>query len=361
MNAPVTSPVDSQPIQFEPGIYFGLGEDAYHADTSLGSTSLKALVLDPIDYQHQRLHGGDKPETFALKWGKAIHCRVLEGRLSMAQRFPIAPDVTDYVSPLVTMEHLRSHCKLIGVKAGKTKDETIAAIRDFDKEVVIWDELYAKFEADNVGKTIIPRDALHQIERAAQWMQRDKKLAPVMEDGTLTAGASEVSIFYVENGVRLKARLDHLLAHAVVDLKSFRPIMAESLVPAAKKAVSRMRYDLQSAAYIKALRAAAKLFTEGRVFNCPYKPDFLNEVFKALAGDDFKWIWVLIKASNSPQSVVAEFELKSMIFKTALMQVDDAINNYRHLTEKFGADQDWVPEHSAEVWSDGDFATWAFQ
>lgn len=342
------------------GIYFGMPEDRYHADPALGSTSLKELVLDPIEYQHERLHGGERKETFALKWGSAIHCRVLEGRQSLADRFPIAPAVADYPDALVTMEHLRAHAKKIGVKPGTKKEDAIAAIRDFDDEVVIWDQVWAKFEAENADKTIIPRDALVHIERAAQWMQRDAILAPVMEDGTLTAGASEVSIFYQENGVRLKARLDHLLAHAVVDLKSFRAIMAERLKPAAKKAVSRMRYDLQAAAYIRALHAAAKLHTAGKVFNNPYPPEFLDTVFKTLAAKQMKWIWVLIKASGAPQPVVAEFSLDSMIFRQAAVDIDDAIKNYRDLSEKFGLDNDWVPANSAEIWGDTDWPAWAF-
>ena len=363
MNALVTAPATStvEVTRFEDGIHFGIPEDQYHRDDALGSTILKELVLDPIEYQHARLHGGEKKETFALKWGSAIHCRVLEGRLSMAERFPIAPAIKDYIGILDTVEDLKRHCRTIGITPGKVKAETIARIREADSEVQIWDEIIAKFEADNVGKTIIPRDALHHIERAAQWMQRDRELSPVMEDGTFTAGASEVSIFYTENGIRLKARLDHLLAHGVIDLKSFRAIMAERLIPAAKRAVSRMRYDLQAAAYIRALRAAAKLFAAGKVFNNPYKPEFLDTVFATLAADKMKWIWVLIKASGAPQSVVAEFNTNSMIFKTAGMEIDDAIKNYRELTAKFGPDQDWVPDNASEVWGDEDFAPWAFQ
>jgi hypothetical protein len=360
MSGPLPS-ISAEQARFEPGIYFGVPEDQYHADESLGSTSLKELVLDPIEYQHERLHGADRKETFALKWGDAIHCRTLEGRLSMARRFAVSPQLSDYDGVLVTMEHLKSHCKLLGLTAGKTKDETISRIREFDHEVLIWDEIVAKFAADNVGKTILPHEALHHVDRAAQWMQRDRLLAPVMEDGTLTAGASEVSIFYQEGGIRLKARLDHLLAHAIVDLKSFRPFFAESVRPAARKAVSRMRYDLQAAAYIRALRAAAKLYIDGKVFNNPYDAEFLKEVFRSLAAGEMKWIWVLIKASGAPQPIVAEFDLDSMIFKTAAMQIDDAINTYRELSNKFGLDVDWVPDNPAEIWSDTDFPSYAFQ
>ncbi|WP_165420957.1 PD-(D/E)XK nuclease-like domain-containing protein [Bradyrhizobium sp. Leo170] len=368
MNALVSAPISNNVVRFEPGIYFGVPEAEYHADQSLGSTSLKELIIDPVEYQHDQLYPGVEKETMALKWGHAIHCRALEGRLSLAERFAIAPAVTDYKDALVTMEHLRSHCKLVGVKPGKKKEEAIAAIREFDKDVLIWDEIIAKFEAENVGRTIIPRDALHEIEMAARWMQRDPKLAPVMRDGTFVAGASEVSIFYVENGVRLKARIDHLLSHAIIDLKSFRPFFKERALEAAKKAVSRMRYDLQAGAYIKALRAAAKLYAEGRVFNNPYDREFLDSVFRALAvaetdadsDDALKWVWVMIKASGAPQPVVGEFDLSSMIFKQAVADVDGAIVAYRGLMEKYGPDNEWEPDIPAQKWGDTDWSPYAF-
>ncbi|MCW2195111.1 hypothetical protein AB7M45_007882 [Bradyrhizobium elkanii] len=371
MNAvvPTADVAASEPVKFEPGIYFGVPEDKYHQDTSLGSTKLKELVIDPIEYQHGRLHGAEQKETFQLKWGRAIHCRALEGKQFLCERFPIAPSLTDYPKALVTMDHLREHAKKLGLtKVGNTKALVATAIREFDQTIPIWDEIMARFETEHAGKTIIPREAIEHIERAVEWMQREPKLAPVMEDGTFTAGASEVSIFYEENGVRLKARIDHLLSHAVVDLKSFRPFLQERLREAAKKAISRMRYDLQAAAYIRALKVAAKLFDEGKVFDCPYSPSFLESVFAALkvaerdpgSEEALKWVWVLIKASGAPQPVVAEFDLGSMIFRQAAVDIDDAIKNYRLYVEKFGLDQDWVPELPAEVWGDTDFPSWAF-
>ncbi|MHC2503797.1 hypothetical protein ACVI8K_010774 [Bradyrhizobium barranii subsp. barranii] len=368
MNALVSAPRSNDTVRHEDGIYFGLSEVVYHADKALGSSSLKELVLDPVEYQDDQLNPGEEKESMALKWGHAIHCRALEGRLSLAERFAIAPEVADYKGALVTMSDLQRHCKTIGIKPGTKKEEAIANIRAVDKEAVIWDEIVAKFAADNVGKEILPRTALNQIEKAVRWMQRSKKIAPVMKDGTFVAGASEVSIFYTENGVRLKARIDHLLSHAVVDLKSFRPFYRENLIEAAKKAVSRMRYDLQAGAYIKALRAAARLFAEGKVFNCTYRPEFLEEVFKALAlaekqpgsDDAMKWVWVMIKANGAPQSVVGEFDLTSMIFRQAVVDVERAIGEYRQFMETFGPDAEWVREVPAQLWGDTDFSPYAF-
>src|SRR3954470_13085174 len=105
--------------QIEPGIYFGMPDDVYFGDDSLGSTLLKNLALDPIEFQYERLHGGDKPETMALKWGSAIHCRALEGRASLNARFPVLPEISDYPGVLDTADDLKKHCASIGVKYGK--------------------------------------------------------------------------------------------------------------------------------------------------------------------------------------------------------------------------------------------------
>lgn len=352
-----------QPHRHPDGIYFGLDEKEYHADDALGSSSLKELVVDPIEYQHRRLHGGERKETIELRWGRAIHCRVLEGASSFRDRFLIAPTLTDYPKALDTMPQLRKYCDEIGIKADKTKAETIKRIREVDKEVLIWDEIQAEFAIESAGRDVIPAEAVEHIERAAKWMQRDRKLADAMEDGTFTSGASEVSIFYTDptTKVRLKARIDHLLSHGAIDLKSFRPIMAEQLESAAKRAIGKMRYDLQYAAYWRALRHALFLYRDGKVYNCHYDPAFLESVFTTVANGNFKWIWVLIKASGAPQPVVAEFLTQSFIAKAACEKIDAAIKDYARYCEQFGLDSDWVPDRPADVWGDEDFPPWMFQ
>lgn len=347
----------------EPGIYFGMPDHIYHADPALGSTSIKELVIDPIEYQYERLHGAEKKETFALKWGQAIHVRALEGAAELERRFPIEPEKAAFPGLLDSYDDLKKHCGQLGLKPGKNKNDAISAIRDFDKEVPIWDEIWGDFQRRLAaeGKTSLPISALDHIEQAVAWMQRDKLLAPVMENGTLTAGASEVSIFYVDNGVRLKARIDHLLSHAVVDLKSFRPIFAERVLNAAKRAIARMRYDLQGAAYLRALRHAVDLHKKGLVFNNPYGPEFLQAVFDSVSSNQLKWIWVLIKATGAPQPVVAEFDMTSNIFKQALVDVDDAVIDFKKYVDQYGLDTDWMPNTSAQLWGDGDFPPFAFQ
>lgn len=352
--------VKPEPIVHAPGIYFGMSDAEYFADQALGSTVIKELVLDPIEYQHDRLYKEEKEDTWALKWGHAIHCRVLEGKPSLDARFPVMPAKEDYEGLLDTMDDLRKHCADLGIKAGKTKGETIIRIKEFDTKTPIWEEITALFDKSLEGRTALPKKAFKEIEQAAAWMQRDKYLAPVMENGTITAGASEVSIFYEDNGVRLKARIDHLLSHAVIDLKSFRPFFKERVERAAVKAIERQRYDIQCAAYIRALRAAADLYANDQVFNNPYGDEFLAAVFDALGKGEMKWIWVLIKASGAPQPVVREFNLESMTFRNAQRDVEGAIQDYRRLRAEFGLDNDWVPDLPVEILSDEDFSPYAF-
>ena len=64
-------------MAFEPGIYDGIKNAAYHADPALGSTSLKTLATKtPAHYQHTLNH----PKTSdAFDLGTAVHSLILEG------------------------------------------------------------------------------------------------------------------------------------------------------------------------------------------------------------------------------------------------------------------------------------------
>jgi hypothetical protein len=342
----------------ESGIHFGLPAPQYHEDPALGSTSLKRIALDPTEFQYERLHGEEK-DTLALLWGKAIHSRVLEGVDAFKRDFLVAPAVEDYPNALVTMEHLRAHAQKMDIKKlGRSKSDAIAAIRQFDGDVQIWDEIEAAFLKTAESRIVLSKKIVGEIEQAAQWMCDDPTIGPTMREGTFVVGASEVSIFHEHNGVRLKARLDRLFPHAIVDVKSFRTIMRDRIQVSCMKAVARERYDLQAASYIRAFRAAHALFKAGKVFGASDREIALLE--SAFSKENMKWIWVLVKASGSPQPLVRELDLASFIFKNADAQVESAIEAYAKFTAEFGSDRDWPPRHSPEVWSDTDFPSWAF-
>jgi hypothetical protein len=344
----------------EPGIYFGLSAESYHADPALGSTAIKELASDPYDFQYKRLHGEDK-DTKALIWGSALHTRVLDGKEAFDRRYAIAPKREDHPDALDTMDDLRAHAKSIGVKAGRTKAETIANIREFDNRTPIWEEIVQAFTAASAGKIILDAEVRDEVEQAAQWMQRDPMLSPVMQNGQIISGASEVSIFYEDNGVRLKCRLDRLLPHGIIDIKSFRPSVGWSTAPRSLnrvlgRVIAQMRYDIQAADYIRGFRKAASLVAKGRVFGGSDIDHALLE--KAIARDDLKWIWVLVKNAVAPQPFVREFPLKLTTFGAAMGEVEEAIETYRRLRDEFGDDEDWTPRHPADAFDDSDFPVW---
>lgn len=371
------------------GIHIGLPADRYHEDPGLGSGSLKEIARSPTEFQYKRLHVEDA-DTDALVWGRMIHLRVLEGKKAFRKAYAPALDPAKFPKALVTMADLQDWCRKHATKPGRTKQDAIAAIRQREAElreaaddtvgalplglqrrppVQIWDELVEAHAAKHAGREIIKKDRYDRVETAAQWMQADKLLGAVMKDGTFIGGLPEVSIFYVdeETGIRLKARLDYLLAHAVVDLKSFRDpndgFDVAGLYLHAMRTIRRFGYDLQAAAYRKAWHAGREAFTSGRVYfhgrgrrraGNLAATEHLAEVYKR---DAPSWIWVLIKSTGAPQPVVLEWrEDKSRLaWGFAADRLTNAVLSYREWTDRYGPEAEWPPHHKAFVIDDGDW------
>lgn len=391
-DAPVRNPL---PL----GIYFGLPEEDYFDDEGLGSTALKALAQDPIEYQEKKLFGIEKEESAALLWGKMLHARVLEGRKVFEDRYLVAPAFSDFPKPpLDTIDQLRNHAKNwnamieackgkkdkeskaiakrkpIVLAAAKTKADIISAIRAADHETLIWQEIKDKFDAQlsDAGKIEVSKDAFQKIERAARWMNENPKLHLMMENGTfkdtyidpkknLIPTAREVAIFVEYEGVRLRAKIDLLQPHGMFDLKSFRPRRNWRVMGAASGVLDRVigyiiadeRYDLQAAAYRIVWEEARKLFEAGQVFGASDREmTLLREAFSR--GDQIRWSWIFVKNAGAPQTIVAEFSLSSFALGSARDDIERAIAAYRQLSAEFGKDKEWVPSHEAIVITDQD-------
>lgn len=337
------------------GIHFGLSEDAYHADAALGSTDLKRIAIDATDWQFNRLHGEDK-ETDALIFGRALHCRVLEGEAVFRGKFCCALDKAAIPDDaLQTVDDLKNYLRDCGVKATGNKADLIERARLMPACPPIADLIRDRFYEANSDKQMLSGDQWRALHVAVQWMQADSLLKEVMEDGAFTKGAAEVSVFYDLDGVRLKARFDYLLGHAIVDLKTFATMYQESPGYAIPRAIIRQRYDLQAASYVKAWRAAKQLWQDGQVYGSEPWQGFLAKVFDR---DDPFWIWVFLKSNGAPQPFVRRLPIDGMVFGTAMFTIERAINTYREKVAEFGADADWPPRHEAEVLDNSDFPAW---
>lgn len=333
---------DDGSYHFPPGIYFGVPEEAYHSDKSLGSSRVKAFAVDPIEAQFDALHGEEK-DSDALTFGSALHARVLEGRQAFLDRFTMGFDKSQYPDALVTTEDLKKCLTSYGQSglSGKKKEDLIKLLRDIDRDVQILDEIKANWEAASAGKSILSPRRWSQIDLASQWIQRDPLLSAVMEDGTFIEGAPEVSIFYEDRGVRLKCRYDRFLRHAIVDVKTFAGIYGGKVVNIAIKAINRMRYDIQAADYIRGWHRAKILHADGLVFGEEPYDGFLGECFDR---DEPSWIWVMVKSTGAPQPLVVDWKAR-FAMASAADGVERAIDAYIDLRDRFGESEDWVPMH----------------
>lgn len=353
--AQIVDGIDPKPIVHEPGIYFGLPASDYHADKSLGSSSIKALAIDPHEFAFDRLYGEDI-DTEALRWGSALHARILEGRDVLNAQFCHAFDRSLVSGALDTVADLKAWLDERGVTglSGKKKDDLIAAVRQIDPDQPIAAVIKAQWDAENEGKVMLPPKRWAQIETAAKWLQRDPLLSAVMTDGTFNAGAPEVSIFYEDRGVRLKARFDRLLRHAIVDVKSFAPWFSGNLEGAAIKVIERMRYDIQAAAYVRTWHRAKRLYLDGRVFGEQPFPTFLEECFDR---EEPAWIWIFVKSKGAPQPLVVDWQAK-FAMGAAMEKVERAIDDYIRLRAEFGEDSEWPPMRPALTVTDSDLPSW---
>lgn len=350
-----------------PGIYFGLDAETYHQDPALGGTQMNLLARDPVEFQYRRL-APEPEDTPALIRGQAQHARNLEGVRAFHQQFKIAPEKKDHPDPILdTMEDLREHAYAIGLeKLPRIKQDLIDLIRQTDRDVTIWQEIMNRHDADpRVG---VSAKVAEQVFQAAEWMQADPLVGEVMKDGTFQGGAPEVSIFWTEDGVRCKARLDYLLPHAIVDLKTFGPWQDRPLGQSAIVSITNYRYDLQAAHYLRGWRQARSMWdVDGGKAVMTFDDidrtkmlEFCSACFHGVVEEEPKWVWVFIKTIGAPQPIVIEWtrEGSPLAYGSAENDVARALQNYRDFAEEFGADKPWPPRHEAVVISDADWPTW---
>jgi hypothetical protein len=142
-----------------------LSNAEYQSLPQVGGSSLVKIYFDcPAAYKY-----GDSEPTKALVDGIAAHVCVLEPSVFAAQ-YVRGIDKADHPTALMTTDHLKDWCKqnnLSGYsKYGKA--ELIKFIHDYDPDVQIFDDICAKYAAENEGKTIVAAkdfDMISQMRR----------------------------------------------------------------------------------------------------------------------------------------------------------------------------------------------------
>lgn len=275
----------------EEGIYFGLPEEEYHAAEGLSCSGIKQLSISPLNYWHQNYNPIKTPaeESFAMKFGKAAHCRVLEPRKYYSS-YAKAISKADYPDSLDTIDDLKGFLADQGLPVTfKKKQDLIDRIKESGIEAQIWDEIRAKHDAANEGKQLFLADTYDTIEALANTLFADPVVATLFSEGI-----PEVSFFVrdPETGVMLKARMDYLRHKSTIDLKTFSNARGKQTDKAIFEAIYYEGYYLQGVYYTHIRELARQKLIQGEIpVHGDVPEDWLN-AFKANEHHGFALVFV---------------------------------------------------------------------
>lgn len=352
-----TTPEIELPETQPEGLHFGLDETAYHSDISLGSGSIRELATNPIYYWRDSWMNPlreEPSETPALLYGRALHCLVLEGPAAFSARYAPMLVSEDYPDVCITADDIKERLRVIdpavrkdlGIKLSGSKDELIESIKKVDASVVIWDELCAAYrdECADTGVTILPEIMHSEVIQAAAYILSEPTVASAFK-----GGAAEVSLFWTQDGVPMKARLDKLrlgkgskpgtYTGLIVDLKSFTNTMNIAPERAVERSLMNTRLDIQAAAYMKGIVQIPQWIRDGKVYGAEHVgDDFLDALSKV---DNWEWYWCFYE-KGLPLSMLRKTSATSPLVQMADLWLNRALQAYRDNMQAFGTEWRFV-------------------
>lgn len=298
----------------EPGVYFGLPEAEYFADSSLGSSDMKRIAYSPADYWFEsRMNPAREPDaqTPSQFFGTAAHKIILEGRDAFEAIY--AP--VDYPG---------------NIKAGKDERAAIEAR----------------------GMLPIKRADFNRLQMAAAMIRGNAPLAQ-----SFIGGVPEVSVFWEKDGIPKRARIDYLKLRASVDLKSIRNSRQIEFHEACRRAIAEYRYDTQAAHYREGREALRTLVKQGRVFG-DHDAEWLRKVADV---EEFASVIIFYQAEGAPLSWGTTISPGNGLLDLACATLSKAEHNYREFKERFGLMTPWVVEMPLEEIDVNDLPAWSFR
>ena len=257
------------PLVTQPGVYFGMPEEAYHRAFALSATGIKHLRISPLDFWARSPLNPERvaEESEARIIGRAYHKRIIEGQAAFEAMYAAELDPAEYPEALRTNEELKTAIERAGGPSARLaslrKAELIERLLQYDPAAVIWDRLVAAHQERHLGKIRLPALAIRRVEIAAAMIEKHPQLRQAF-----SGGMPEVSVFWVDaqTGTPCKARFDYLKPRAIVDLKSYENTIGLPVRKAIARCVATYRYHIQAAFYLEGAIAARELIAEGRVF-----------------------------------------------------------------------------------------------
>ncbi|HDP9378421.1 exodeoxyribonuclease VIII [Escherichia coli] len=200
----VADPVIVEDI--EPGIYYGISNENYHAGPGVSKSQLDDIADTPALYLWRKNAPVDTTKTKTLDLGTAFHCRVLEPE-EFSNRFIVAPEFNRRTN------------------AGKEEEKAFL------------------MECASTGKTVITAEEGRKIEL----MYQSVMALPLGQWLVESAGHAESSIYWEDpdTGILCRCRPDKIIPefHWIMDVKTTADIQRF------KTAYYDYRYHVQDAFY----------------------------------------------------------------------------------------------------------------
>lgn len=340
----------------EPGIYFDLPMTDYHADPSLGSTDLKALLVHPACYwqrSHMNPERRDDSDSPAKKIGRALHALVLEGEAGFARDFAAEPTPEGHPGCLVSLEDLKAKCREIGEPVSGTKAELSKRIKAKDRDVIVFDDILGLFRAmvERDGLEVLKAEAMAEVRAAAANIKLNPHLARAF-----TGGVPEVSVFWVDDdGVPCKARHDYVKPRTLVNLKKFANQRQRPVDLAIHLAIAEYRYDLQAKHYLDSYPHLVAAAREGRVFgDCPLPDGWHRQI---AAPEAIVYSWVFHQMDGPPVTVGRQITAQSPTLNKAVREIAMAKRTYRDCLARYGTER-WVADEPIVDLTETDLPPW---
>ncbi len=205
-------PQSRVPDDIQPGIYFDIPNEAYHAGPGVSKSQLDDIADTPAIYLWCKNAPVDTEKTKSLDTGTAFHCRVLEPE-EFSKRFIIAPEFNRRTS------------------AGKEEEKTFLE------------------ECARTGRTVLTAEEGRKIEL----MYQSVMALPLGQWLVESAGYAESSVYWEdpETGILCRCRPDKIIPefHWIMDVKTTADIQRF------RTAYYDYRYHVQDAFYSDGYRA----------------------------------------------------------------------------------------------------------
>lgn len=200
------------PDDIQPGIYYDIPNEAYHAGPGVSKSQLDDIADTPAIYLWRKNAPVDTEKTKTLDTGTAFHCRILEPE-EFSKRFIIAPEFNRRTS------------------AGKEEEKTFLE------------------ECARTGRTVFTAEEGRKIEL----MYQSVMALPLGQWLVESAGYAESSVYWEdpETGILCRCRPDKIIPefHWIMDVKTTADIQRF------RTAYYDYRYHVQDAFYSDGYRA----------------------------------------------------------------------------------------------------------